>query len=158
MRKDLDRPSDEAMVRQALERVAHIDSNSEAAERIGVSEATIRRWRDGDIGLPLRRGTRIPLERFLDIEPAREVRERGSAYVGLVPLAPREPNAVQDDIEAILEWIPENMSRRWSKEVDDLVRLAEIYAYGAKVGWSADRMEYVHKTWKRLETLRWAED
>lgn len=36
-----------------------------AGEALGVSEGTIRRWRSGNIAVPLRNATRVSLQRFL---------------------------------------------------------------------------------------------
>lgn len=41
-------------------------SNVFAAEELGVSEGTIRRWRAGDISTPLRIGTRLGLIRYIE--------------------------------------------------------------------------------------------
>lgn len=57
--------SDKELVAEALARVAHLDNQSEKARRLGVSESTVRRWLAGDVALPLRKGTREPLERFV---------------------------------------------------------------------------------------------
>lgn len=56
---------DEDAVRAALDSVAHIESNYKAAKVLGVSEATVRRWRAGAIAVPLREPTRSALERYL---------------------------------------------------------------------------------------------
>lgn len=61
---------------------------------------------------------------------------------------------LMDDVEAILSWVPENMSARWTGEVSKLDRLAEVYAYGSRAGWSADRLDFVHKTRQRLEAIQ----
>lgn len=56
---------DVELVRSALERVRDY-SNLAAAREIGVSEGTVRRWRDGRIAVPLRTSTRLTLRQFLD--------------------------------------------------------------------------------------------
>lgn len=56
---------DARLVKEALARVADY-SNVAAAKRLGVSEATIRRWREGDIAVPLRTSSRLALRRFLE--------------------------------------------------------------------------------------------
>jgi hypothetical protein len=56
--------SDEAAVRRALDAVAHVKSNRQAARILGVSEPTLRRWRAGEIAVPLREPTRSALQRF----------------------------------------------------------------------------------------------
>ena len=59
---------DLAMVNEAVRRVSHIENISEAARMIGLStEATLRRWREGDIRTPLRRPTREPVTAFLGV-------------------------------------------------------------------------------------------
>jgi hypothetical protein len=53
------------LVTRALELVGE-SSNVYAAEVLGVSEGTIRRWRAGDISTPLRTGTRVGLIRYIE--------------------------------------------------------------------------------------------
>lgn len=56
------------MIADALDRVPA--NNYEAAEMLGVSEGTIRRWREGVVPDQLRADTRHALERFLEGRPA----------------------------------------------------------------------------------------
>lgn len=42
-------------------------SNLAAAEALGISEATVRRWRGGNIAVPLRTSTRLALRSFADL-------------------------------------------------------------------------------------------
>jgi len=52
-------------VKEALARVSDY-SNVAAAKRLGVSESTVRRWRAGDIAVPLRTSSRLALRRFIE--------------------------------------------------------------------------------------------
>jgi transcriptional regulator with XRE-family HTH domain len=72
---------DARLVQLALEEVAPLN-NYEAADRIGVSEGTIRRWRDGEIATPLRSATRRAISRFLDEQAAQIPWEELQAAVG----------------------------------------------------------------------------
>lgn len=63
---------DQGLVEEALAKFPDEASNYRVANDIGVSEPTVRRWRDGDIAVPLRSGTRRALQRFLGRTPQRE--------------------------------------------------------------------------------------
>jgi hypothetical protein len=51
-----------ALIEQALASVAHIKNPAEAGVRLGVSEGTIRRWREGKRGATVRGGVRDVLD------------------------------------------------------------------------------------------------
>lgn len=66
--------NDKELVSAALQRVRDY-SNLAAAGEIGVSEGTIRRWREGNVAIPLRTSTRLALRRYLSDESTGEARE-----------------------------------------------------------------------------------
>jgi len=59
------RLADSEVVDQILERIEHIEENTVAASEVGMSEATLRRWREGD-RRPLRKQVRAKLLRYLE--------------------------------------------------------------------------------------------
>ena len=69
-----------------------------------------------------------------------------------------EGHPVMNDVEAILSWLPDDMSTRWTGRVGILDRLAEVYAYGSRAGWSADRLDFVHKVRSAVQAIQRRED
>lgn len=81
--------SHEEAVRQVLEIIGNEEdmSHVRAAEWVGVSESTIRRWRGGDISVPLRSPAKENVFQFLrryddDPEASRRVAEGLAGYEG----------------------------------------------------------------------------
>lgn len=120
--------NDEEMVKEALDRVAHIDAKSEKARRIGVSESTIRRWLDGKIATPLRTDTRKPLERFLELPGDGE--EDGG-----VPL----PDPQGSPAEQLLHMLGMRAGmRRVAREMTDKDMITTAYTIARADGWSIE--------------------
>ena len=120
--------SDEELVREALSRVSHIDNQSEKARRLGVSESTVRRWLSGDVALPLRKGTRAPLERFVtfsdDTFPGASTRDG--------PATPAEELLHYLGVRAGL--------RRVARELTDKDLIAVAYTIARKDNWPLEEL------------------
>ncbi len=117
------------------------------------------RWLNGKVAVPLRASTRKPLERFVSFHMKPDAMDasghlvvRESGDIGYDPAS--DPTAsVAADVEAILAWLPPDMSRRFTSEVTTKARLAQVYAYGGSQGWSKERLAFIHSTIERLEAL-----
>lgn len=145
--------SDEQMVRMALAKVEAVASNAAKGRAIGVSEATIRRWLEGEIAVPLRRDTRIPLERFLGLPSSEE--DRGGRPGRLLAVArealggyrvnqpegeghPSEEGAVTP-AEQLLEFLSQRLGhRRVAGELTDKDLIAAAYTLARKHGFTSD--------------------
>lgn len=145
-------------------------SQQDVADHVGVTRSQVSVW-ENDGAFP-GGGNLIALAEVLrvgtgwfqdddedeDDEPADDantIRERPHSYGGrrVVAMDPAG-HPLMNDVEVILSWVPEKMSARWTGEVSTLDRLAEVYAYGSRAGWSADRLDFVHKTRQRLEAVQ----
>ena len=119
---------DRELVRQALARVAHIQSQREKARRLGVSDSTVRRWLSGEISVPLRRGTRGPLERFL----ATSDELWGESEPGGEPRTPAEELLHYLGMRAGL--------RRVARELTDKDLIAVAYTIARRDGWPIEEL------------------
>lgn len=150
--------TDEEMVLEALRRVQGVKAHAAAARKVGVSANTIARWRSGEIPTPLRSDTRKPLERFLGLsapeDDALMIREAGPEYVPV----DTEGRPLQYEIDQLMDWLPEDLSRRFVRHVSKRVRLGELYAYGIEQGWSKERLDRIDAARRRLDALLDAED
>lgn len=86
----------------------------------------------------------------------RIVRESRAEYEPLAPA--RIPvdltdHPLRSDLEAILGWMPRGLTTEWGQEPDLAAAVLDIYAHGLREGWSADRLEYVHRILQRLNEL-----
>lgn len=148
-------------------------SQGDVADHVGVTRGQVSAW-ENDHAFP-QGGNLIPLAEILrvttawfqddggDLEDYAEdelpethvVREPRGAYGDrrVVPVD-LHGHPVMDDVELILSWVPEKMSARWTGEISLLDRLAQVYSYGSRAGWSADRLDFVHKTRQRLEAIQ----
>lgn len=128
---------------------------SELAKQVGVTRSRISLWETEASALSMANLER--LARALDVTPdwiltggARGhmvVREHGG--IEYDP-SPDDMASVAADVQAILDWLPADMSRRWTSKVTTRTRLAEVYAYGASQGWSRERLAFIHSTIERL--------
>lgn len=127
-------------------------ADKELAETVGISPVTLSRLVTGETDL--RRSKALgAICKHLGIDEA-EVLYGTPARGGGLPDAELEQlGPAAGDVEAILAWLPADMSRRWTSAVSTRDRLGEVYAYGVRHGWSRDRLDYIHKTLDRLETI-----
>ena len=93
------------------------------------------------------------------------VRERAQDYVTALRPSEREVvpldllgHPVMNDVELIFSWLPEEMSKRLAGKVNYADRVAEAYAYGSAEGWSADRLDFVHKVGQRVRAVQRGDD
>jgi transcriptional regulator with XRE-family HTH domain len=120
--------SDEELVREAMARVAHIDNQTEKARRLGISESTVRRWLAGEVALPLRKGTREPLERFVTYSD-----ELGADLeAGSEPRTPAEELLHYLGVRAGL--------RRVARELTDKDLIAVAYTIARKDSWPLEEL------------------
>lgn len=140
-------------------------TQDDVANAIGVAARTVGAWERNE-RTPQGQNL-VDLAGFLGRAPSEimggaslRVREGSGTWT---PLTPRDPelvdvdlegHPVMNDVEAILSWIPGEMSKRWAGQVGILDRLAEVYAYGSKAGWSADRLDFVHKVRAAVQTIQ----
>lgn len=110
---------DLALVEECLQAVSGIKSNRAAAKELGVSEATLRRWRAGNVALPLRENTRDALTRYV----ARHRKPQGRSQSGGATPTAGEPRSPLD-----VSQLAEN-ARRLYQEL-----MGELFAAGCDHG------------------------
>lgn len=132
------------MVLTALERVEGL-SNGTAGVKIGVSEPTVRRWRSGDIALPLRSSTREALRLFLGLRTATNgavhVHERPTTAYGETPRSRR----VGELIEMLAQ---KDALRRMARTISDKDLVTSAYAIAIADGWTEEEMQQLD-AWRR---------
>lgn len=149
------------MVDKALDLIQHIGSLRGKARAIPVPDATMRRWMEGDYGVPLRK-TLGPLRAFLTRHGAME--EGMDFGEGLGPdgrhvVAIDESGLpLEDELEQLRNWLPAEATRRLSRQTTDRAWLGALYAHGIDEGWPKERLDRVDAARRRVDALRSAED
>lgn len=147
--------------------LASIDglSDEEAEGTTGINRESIRLYRLGQwtrLTAATQRKMRASIERhgggFLAVRETSAPYSRSPSAVDsqeprVVPVD-LEGHPVLDDVELIFSWLPEEMSTRWAGTVSYADRLAEVYAYGAKQGWTAERLDFIHQVRASVQALQ----
>ena len=134
--------------------------DAEFAERVGVTPTTLWRLTKGKSDLA-RSPNLLRIAEELGVTPdyllGREaaVRERGPRYV--VPID-ESGEPLQDELEELRSWLPDEAQRRMSRHVTERVWLGTLYSYATDQGWPAERVDRIDAARRRVDASRQAED